>query len=112
MEPSYPEAYTFDSPLTVQEMLANLSAAGPWPWALRDSETFTDYLFTRPDDGPTKLRVIVRPFRGKGSKFLLDVFYLKNSPENRLSRGEIEDVIQRQVLPAVQAQNLQPAAGL
>jgi len=112
VQPSFPEAYAFDSPLTLQAMLASLNAAGPWSWTMRDSDTFTDYLVTRPDGGPTKLRIVRRIFPGKGPAFLLDAFYLKDSSQNRLSRGEVEQVIQGQVLPAVGAQNVHPAGGL
>jgi hypothetical protein len=112
MSPPSPEAYAFDSPLTLAEMLVNLCAAGPWPWGMRDSDTFTDYLVTRPDGGPTKLRIIRRIFPREGLPFLLDVFYLKDSPENSLSRGDVEQVIQAQVLAAIQADNVQPAGGL
>ena len=112
MHPSYPEAYAFDSPLTLQAMLARLNAAGPWSWTMRDSDTFADYLVTRPDGGPTKLRIIRRIFPGQGPAFLLDAFYLKDSPENRLSQGEVEQVIQGQVLPAILAHNVHPAGGL
>jgi hypothetical protein len=112
VEPSDPEAYAFDSPLTLGAMLAALSEAGPWSWTMRDSDTFADYLVTRPDGGPTKLRVIRRTFPGKGPAFLLDVFFLNGSPENRLSRGEVEQVIRRQVLPAIQAHNVHPVGGL
>jgi hypothetical protein len=108
----YPEAYAFDSPLPLQTMLANLCAAVPWSWTIRDSDTFADYLVSRPDEGPTRLRIIVRPFPGRGPQFLLDIFYLWDSPDNRLSRGEIEQVIQTQMLPAIQAQNVRPIGGL
>jgi hypothetical protein len=108
----YPDAYAFDSPLALETMLTSLNAAGPWSWAIRDSDTFFLYLVTRPDGGPTKLRIIHRIFPGKGPAFLLDAFYLTDSPENRLSRDEVEGTIQRQILPAVQAQNVCPAAGL
>jgi hypothetical protein len=109
---AHPEAYAFDSPLTLEAMLARLNEAGPWAWVLRDSDTFHHYLVTRPGGGPTKLRVVRRIVPGNGPAFLLDVFYLHGSTENRLSRGEIEEVIQRQVLPAVQAHNTCPAGGL
>jgi hypothetical protein len=112
MQPSYPEAYAFESPLTLTAMLASLNALGSWSWTMRHSDTFTDYLVTRPDDGPTKLRIIRRVFPRKGLPFLLDVFYLTDSPENRLSRGEVEQMIQLQVLPAVQAHNVHPVGGL
>jgi hypothetical protein len=109
---SHAEAYAFDSPLTLEAMLASLNAAGPWSWTLRDSDTFYLYLVTRPDGGPTKLRIIRRIFPDEGLPFLLDAFYLQGSPENRLSRDEVEQVIQRQVLPAIQAHNAQAIGGL
>ena len=112
MQPTYPEAYAFDSPLTLREMLARLRDPEPWPWGMRDSDTFAEYLVTRPDGGPTKLRIIRRIFPGDGPPFLMDVFYLPGSPENRLSRPEVEQVIQTQVLPALQAHKVQPAGGL
>ena len=110
MQP-YPEAYAFDSPLSLQAMLVALNA-GPWSWTMRDSDTFYLYLVSRPDGGPTKLRIIRRIFPGEGPAFLLDVFYLADSPENRLSRGEVEQVIQGQVLPAIQARSSSPVGGL
>jgi hypothetical protein len=112
MQPRDAEAYAFDSPLTLEAMLAALNATGPWSWTMRDSDTFYLYLVTRPDGGPTKLRIIRRIFPGEGLPFLLDVFHLTNSPENRLSRDEVEHVIQGQVFPAIQARNVQPAGGL
>jgi hypothetical protein len=93
-------------------MLANLDAAGSWLWGMRDSDTFTEYLVTRPDGGPTKLRIIRRNFPREGRPFLLDVFYLAGSPENRLSRAEVEQVIRNQVLPVIQAGKVQRAGGL
>jgi hypothetical protein len=93
-------------------MLASLNVAGPWTWMMRDSDTFYHYLVTRPDGGPTKVRIIRRIFPDDGRPFLLDAFYLTGSQENHLSRGEVEQVIQGQVLPAIQARNVQPAGGL
>jgi hypothetical protein len=58
------------------------------------------------------LRIIRRIFPGKGPAFLLDAFYLTDSAENRLSRDEIEQAIQRQILPAIQAHNVSPVGGL
>ena len=111
MQPTYPEAYAFDSPLPLEAMLAALNA-GPWSWTLRDSDTFGAYLVARPDSGPTRLRILRRIFRGDGPAFLLDAFYSSDSPENRLSRGEVEQVIQRQVFPAIQADDVHPVGGL
>ncbi len=110
MQP-YPEAYAFDSPLSLQAMLAALNA-GPWQWTMRDSDTFYLYLVTRPEGGPTKLRIIRRIFPDEGLLFLLDAFYLTDSPENRLSRAEVEQVIQGEVLPAIQAHNVRAIGGL
>ena len=107
MPPAFPEAYAFESPLQLTAMLQALNAAGPWTWTERDSDTYGGYLRARPDGGPTKLRIIV-----DGDAYLLDAFYLNNSPENRLSRAEVEQVIQDKVLPAVQARNVKPTAGL
>ena len=107
MPAAYAEAYAFQSSLTVEQMLAALNAAGPWAWTLRDSDTYGEYVRTRPDDGPTKLRII-----STRDGFLLDIFYLAGSPENRLSRDAVEKVVQDSVLPAVQAQAVTPTGGL
>lgn len=102
-----PEAYSFESTLTLAAMLAALEAAGPWTWTLRDSDTYGDYLRARPDGGPTKLRIITAR-----DAYLLDIFYLDGSQENRLSRADVETIIQQQVLPALQAQRVRAATGL
>jgi hypothetical protein len=107
MPPAFPEAYAFESPLKIPAMLAALNSAGPWTWTQRDSDTYGDYLRARPDGGPTKLRIIV-----DGDAYLLDAFYLNGSPENRLSRAEVEQVILDKVLPAVQASKVRPTQGL
>jgi hypothetical protein len=110
--PAHPDAYAFDSPLTLEAMLASLDAVGAWSWTIRDSDTFYQYLVTRPDGGPTKLRIIRRIYADKDHPFLLDALYLQDSPENRLSREEVEQVIRHQVFPAIQARNVQPVGGL
>lgn len=112
MQPEYPEAYAFDSPLTLADMLTALCAVELWSWTMRDSDTYGNYLITRPDGGPTKLRIIRRIFPTKGLAFLLDAFYLIDSPENRISQGELHQMIQARVLPAIQACRIEPIAGL
>jgi hypothetical protein len=104
---TFPEAYAFDSPLTLDDMAAALNAAGPWSWEVRDSDTYGDYVVAWPDEGPTKVRVIPR-----GGSYLLDVLYVSRSQKNRLTRDEVEQVVQASVLPAVRASNVKPTSGL
>jgi hypothetical protein len=104
---TFPDAYAFDSPLTLDAMADALNAAGPWTWEVRDSDTYGDYVVARPDEGPTRVRVIAH-----GGAFLLDVLYVTRSRKNRLAREEVERVVQDRVLPALQASNLKPTQGL
>jgi hypothetical protein len=108
MAPTHPAAYAFDSPLTLDAMHAALQAAGPWKWERRESDTYGDYVGAWPDEGPSKVRI----FQDKDGSFLMDVLFVSRSARNRLSRDEIEDVLQNQVLPALQAANVRAAAGL
>ena len=107
MAATFPEAYAFDSPLSLDAMADALDAAGPWKWEVRDSDTYGDYVVARPDDGPTRVRVIAH-----GGAFLLDVLYVTRSQKNRLSRDEVEQVVQASVLPALQAGNVKAVPGL
>ena len=74
---------------------------------MRESDTYGDYVGANPDEGPSKVRI----FRMSG-QFLMDVRYVSGSQMNRLTRDEIEQVIQGTVLPAIQAHNVTPAKGL
>jgi hypothetical protein len=108
MATTFPSAYAFESPLTVEQMHAALQAAGPWSWELRDSDSYGTYVGSWPDfKGPVKVRIVEHD-----DGFLLDLMYLERSTTNQFTRQEIEDVIQQKVLPAVQARNVQPAKGL
>jgi len=42
-------AYDFSCGQTIRAIRDAFNAAGPWPWQVRESEIFGDYLNTRPD---------------------------------------------------------------
>jgi hypothetical protein len=105
MATTYPRAYAFESPLTIDQMLPPLQAAGPWKWEVRDSDSLGEYVGCWPDfKGPVKVRIL----KDEGT-FVLEVMYLERSTTNQFTRQEIEDVIQQKVLPAVQAKNVRAA---
>jgi hypothetical protein len=106
------KAYSFQSALTVEEMLARLNPAGPWTWSVRDSDRYGEYLITRPDQSWTKLR-IVKTRRG----YLLDVTFDPIKADGKLVAGHIpiEELVRvslNHVLPAVGAKNVQEAQNL
>lgn len=61
-------AYDFACNHALEPLQGVLNDAGPWPWQLRDSAWYGDYLNTRPADG-VRVRIHAYPQYGAGGTF-------------------------------------------
>ncbi len=106
------EAYSFQSPLAVEEMLDRLNQAGPWTWSLRDSDTYGFYLRCRPDSSSTKLRIV-----GPPPDYLLAISFdptdVDNNPvADHTPADELARLILDRILPALDARDVKETQGL
>ena len=109
--------YTFDSDLSLEQMLATLNAGGPWSWAMRDSSWYGDYLRTWPSQGRGWVGILEQRqspvFLGgpEEPRFLLWVSDWPAKGESSLPLAELDRIIRQQILPAIGARGAQAAVG-
>ena len=104
MNMEVPGTYTFQSELTLDDMLPILNAAGPWKWQFRDSDTKGFYLVA--DTGPDlpSVRIFEDP-----SPYIIHIRRWPDGPP-ALSRAALRDLLVDQLLPAVHARHVRAAS--
>jgi hypothetical protein len=100
---TYPSAYSFVSPLTMQEMLAALNAAGPWKWQERENYYF-DYLCPMFDEPTPKMRLAL-----DGARYVLWIRYWR---EGALPHAEFDQILHARIFPAIRAEDIREAEGM
>ncbi len=100
-------AYAFRSPLRFSEMLEELNRTTPWTWVMGDSETFGDYLVTRPYKRFSKFRIVEET-----GGYLFDIFYDFDDPEAADLWETQHELILQELLPALKARDIKPADNL
>ena len=94
-----PHALAFHSTLDFQGLHDRLNEIGPWQWRGTESDTHGDYLTSRPQKGVT-LRIF-----GEAPDWVVQISVRDDAP---LSRSELADLLNAQILPAIGAQNIRP----
>lgn len=97
MTAPHPEAYSFETDLTLDQMLAALNQRGTLAWRLHDSDRDGDLIAAGLPDGLTDLRII--PHQGK---YVLDLGWIATLP-GVIARADLDQLVQRDVLPVVGA---------
>jgi hypothetical protein len=92
-------AYDFACDQSLEELLALFNRSGPWPWEMRESAWYGDYLSTRPARG-VRVRVHQYPQAGEAGVFvgLRDRGFsalLQIGAEASAQRPEIDEVFRR-----------------
>ena len=90
-------AYAFVCDEPIEALLAILNAAGPWPWTLRDSHWYGDYLNTRPVRG-----VRVRIHEWEASRYTA---LLQTEQDSEAEQAAI-DAIMRALLERIEARDV------
>src|SRR5262245_33227304 len=86
-----PSALAFRAALDFDGLHDRLNEVGPWQWRGTDSDTYGNYLTSRPEDGVT-LRIF-----GERPDWVLQISRLDDAP---MSRDEIDAVLNGQIFPA------------
>jgi hypothetical protein len=94
-----PDAVAFESRLSFDALYDRLNEIGPWKWRGTESDTYGDYLSSRPVKG-----VILRIF-GEPPNWVLQIDFPEDAP---MSRDELDRVLLERVFPAIGARNLHP----
>lgn len=98
-------AYTFESDVSLSDMLVRLNNHGPWRWIERDSEHWGDYISTRALKDPdyAMLKIFVEP-----RHFAVNVKFESSRPDAQASLDELRQTLLTNALPMVGARNVQP----
>jgi hypothetical protein len=98
-------AYSFESDLDLAGLRAALAARGDLEWHGGDNDSWGDYLVARLRDRSSKLRLFA-----DGDRYVLDISHV---PElaGTMPRGEIVDLVEREILPAIHARDVRPHSG-
>jgi hypothetical protein len=98
-------AYTFESDITLADMLLRLNNDGPWRWVARDSEHWGDYISTRALKDPdyAMVKLFVEP-----SHFAVNVKFESSRPDAQVWLDELQQALLTKVLPLIGARNVQP----
>jgi hypothetical protein len=97
--PEPPRALAFRAALDFDGLYDRLNEVGPWKWRGTDSDTYGDYLSSRPDHGVT-LRIF-----GEKPDWVIQI---SRRHDAAMSREEIDAVLTGQVFPAIGARNIHP----
>ena len=92
-------ALAFDSGLDFDAPYDRLNEVGPWEWRGTESDTYGDYLTSRPAEGVT-----LRIFGGKPDW----VVQISLRADAALPRDEIDRLLNGRIFPAIGAQNIRP----
>jgi hypothetical protein len=90
----------FDSSLTLEAMLAKLSALGHWTWRMSDSDTYGESLWTVPGKW-AKGRI-----SAVDSHWVIEMW--RDPASEELSIDQLRQDILTRVLPALRARNVRP----
>jgi len=98
-------AFTFESDISLSDMLVRLNNNGPWRWIERDSEHWGDYISTRALKDPdyAMVKLFVEP-----SHFAVNVKFESSRPDAQTSVDGLRQTLLTKVLPLIGARNVQP----
>jgi hypothetical protein len=96
-------AYKFESALGLEEMLARLNEAGPWPWYDRDSDSLGYYIsgaaLRAPHRGIVKIVV-------EYDQFVVNALLESSEPDAKAVIENAERELMDRVLPSIGARKL------
>lgn len=99
MTTSPPAALAFECALSFDALYDRLNELGPWTWRGTESDTYGDYLVTRPGEGVT-----IRIFDDK-TRWVLQIAVRQGAS---LSRDELDHAFAQRIFPAIGARNIHP----
>lgn len=101
------EAYAFESGLDLKAMSERLNTHGPFRWGMGDSDTWGDYLITRPFGDRTKLRIVEEEDR-----FIFDIEFRSEALDAAEIWERLHAVVRQELLPVLLARNVRPTINL
>ncbi|HEY0993210.1 MAG TPA: hypothetical protein VGD80_39425 [Kofleriaceae bacterium] len=99
MTATHPDALAFECGLSFEALHDRLNELGPWTWRGTESDTYGDYLSSRPGEGVT-----IRIFDDK-TRWVLQISVREHAT---VSRDEIDREFAQRIFPAIGARNIQP----
>jgi hypothetical protein len=99
-------AYSFESDFSIEEMQAVLNSRSGFAWKGADNDHWGEYLVARPRQSYSKLRIFV----DESGRFVVDMSTLPGE-ENMLSYEALQEIVERDVVPVLNASKLEPHPG-
>jgi hypothetical protein len=97
-------AYSFTSPLSLEQMLDALRASIAWEWRRRENYAYGDYLWAITDVPTSAVRILE-----EAGRVFIDIefrFEAPTAPEDCEALGRR---VLQEVLPAIRAEDVRPA---
>ncbi len=95
------DAYSFRSPLSLEEMMAKLNELGPWTWDTRDNDRFGEYIWAgvlRDGGDFGRVKIFVEP-----DQYAVDIV-IESATHEKLDA--VYDTLFAHLLPGIGATDL------
>ncbi len=98
-------AYSFQSPLSMPEILKKLKRLGPWRWIERDNDNWGEYVSARALEEPHD-HGMVKLISDEG-RYIINVYLRSRQPGAQPEFEAVREIIFKRVLPAIKASDIQ-----
>ena len=102
-------AYSFESPLFMEEILSRLREKTTWRWIERDNDSWGEYISARvlddPHDGMVKLIE-------EDGRYIINVYLRSKDASASSEFAHVREVVMQQVLPAIGASDIRETADI